>query len=376
VDKRYVDSAIRQALGRSQAENSGACPDQNQAAAYLEGRLRDDDKRAFEAHAADCEVCRQVLALALRLEEESEAVNAIRAHSSRRVLFRISIPVSALALIVAGVAIGILFLRSSKTPDKIMPTAQITELRAPAPVQQPSREKDSKESVSPAPAKIQKPTAVKTTVSRSPAAESAKKAEPAQDALLRATPIAATAGVPAELAELDAVKTQTRQVAAAKTEFAPARSEDVVARQALQSSGVVGGLPGGVVGGVVGGISPAAQAAKPQKVSMLNLTPTPREAIRELSRMLGANDKDGSRKAEELKSDLTSENRFKRIGDRSFLSTSGYWIDELCARNADAPIVEVRAGTTEFEEIMKLYPDLRDLRPVVIYWNDKILVMR
>jgi hypothetical protein len=372
VDNRYVDSAIRQALGRSQAESSGACPDHNQAAAYLEGRLRDDDTAAFEAHAADCAACRQVLALALKLEEESWAVNAIHAHSSKRLLFRISIPVSALALIVAGIAIGMLFLRSSKTPDKIVPTAQITELREPAPVQQPSREKDSKESVSPAPVKIQKPTTVKTRVSQSPAAESAKKAEPAQDALTRATPIAAIAGVPAEPAELDAVKAQTQQVAAAKTEFAPARSGDVVARQALQSSGVVGGLPGRVVGG----ISPAPQAPKLQKVSMPNLTPTPRDAIRELSKMLGANDEDGSRKAEELKSDLTSENRYKRIGDRSFLSTSGYWIDELCARNADAPIVEVRAGTAEFEEILKLYPDLRVLLPVVIYWNDKILVMR
>jgi hypothetical protein len=312
----------------------------------------------------------------MRLEEESGAVNAIHAHSSKRLLFRISIPVSALALIVAGVAIGMLFLRSSKTPDKIMPTAQITELRVPAPAQQPSREKDSKESVSPAPAKIQKPTAAKTTVSQSPAAESAKKAEPAQDALIRATPIAATAGIPAELAELDAVKTQTQQVAAAKTEFAPARSEDAVARQALQSSGVVGGLPGGVVGGVVGGISPAPQAPKPQRVSMLNPAPTPREAILALRKTLGTNDKDGSKKTEERRSDFTSENRFKRIGDRSFLSTSGYWIDELCTRNADAPIVEVRAGAAEFEEILKLYPDLRVLLPVVIYWNEKILVMR
>lgn len=376
MDNRYVDSAIRQALGRSQAESSAACPDHNQAAAYLEGRLRDDDAAAFEAHAADCAACRQVLALALKLEEESWAVNASHAHSSKRLLFRISIPVSALALIVAGIAIGMLFLRSSKTPDKIVPTAQITELRAPAPVQQPALEKDSKESVSPAPVKIQKPTAVKTRVSQSPAAESAKKAEPAQDALTRATPIAAIAGVPAELAELDAVKAQTQQVAAAKTEFAPVRSGDVVARQALQSSGVVGGLPGGVVGGVVGGISPAPQAPKPQKVSMLNQTPTPRDAIRELSKTLGANDKDGSRKAEELKSDFTFGNRFKKIGDRNFLSTSGYWIDELCARNADALIVEVRAGAAEFEEILKLYPDLRVLFPVVIYWNDKILVMR
>jgi hypothetical protein len=379
VDNKHVDSAIRQALGGNRAEKGGACPDRNLTAAYLENRLRDDERAVFESHAADCATCRQVLALAMTLEEDPDSVPAVRQPSSSKLLFRISIPVSALALIVAGVAVGILSLRSPKTPMRNAPSPQITELRAPAQPQPPPQEKIRKEPVSPAAAPIRKPAEVTTTAARPPAAELTRKAEPAKESLKEPAPVATPTVVPAELAELEAGRAQKQEVAAAKTEFAAARNEDAAIRPAIQArggaAGFAGGVVGGVVGGAVGGISPP-PPQRTQRVSMVNATATPREAIESLSKLLGASDKDESGKAKMLALELKSGNRSRKIGDHTFVSASGYWVDELCARNTEAPIVEVRTGVTEFEEILKLYPDLRTLLPAIVYWNDKTWVLR
>jgi hypothetical protein len=191
-------------------------------------------------------------------------------------------------------------------------------------------------------------------------------------------PPAAPAAVPAEIAELEAVKVQTQEVAAAKTEFAEARSNDASLRQAIQPRGGVAGFAGGVVGGAAGGIAPPPPPppARAQRVSMLNLVSTPRDAILGLSKAPGTPEKDSTRRAKEFASDARSPGQSKKIGDHNFIFSSGYWIDERCAGKVDAPIVEVKAGAAEYEEILNLYADLRALLPAIVYWHEKNWVLR
>jgi len=375
VDNKNVDSAIRQALGRTPPESSGSCPDPNMTAAYLENRLTDDEMAAFETHASDCPQCRELLALAMKLEEKPGTGPSVIEPAVRRYLFRISIPVSALALFVTGAALGIIFLRSSKSPVSGKPAAQTAELRAPAPPPEPSPEQKLNESVAPPPAPVRKPVAVKSAPAPLSDSESSKKAESMKQAIAQQAPAAVPEAVPTGIAELDTGKAQTQQLSAAKTEFAATRGDDAGQRQAAQSRGATAGYAGNAVGGVVGGIPPPS-APRTQRVSMLSAAPTPKEAIMTLGRMLSTAVQSESRTAKDAAADLKSDERSRKIGNHRFILTSGYWIDEVCGRNTDAPIVEVTAGAPEFDEIIKLYPDLRPLLPAIVYWNEKALVLR
>jgi len=370
VDNNIVDSAIRQSLSRALSENRGSCPDPNLTAAYLENRLHEDQRAAFEAHAADCADCREILALALRLEEEQGTVPLIRESSSRKLLFRFTIPVSALALIVAGIALGIIFFHSSKTPVSV-PAVQITQLRAPDQLQSPTPEKESKEKAERRSEPRPKPVTVKSISTPSGVAEPSKKPDPSKQALAQPAPPAATP-TPTEIVELDAAKIQTREVSAAKSEFAAGRAEDAGLRQAPQTGAAATGFAGGAVGGVL----PQSAALRTQRVSMLNAAPSPRDAIIALSKMLETAVQSETRKTKDQAADLKSEARSRKIGDHNFFFTSGYWIDALCAQHADAPVTEVRAGTAEFEAIVKLYPDVRSLLPAIVYWGEKTWVLR
>ena len=62
-----VEGAIRRVLAGRRGDSPGPCPDANELAAFLEARLNPEEAARFEAHAADCSACRQVLALSLDL---------------------------------------------------------------------------------------------------------------------------------------------------------------------------------------------------------------------------------------------------------------------------------------------------------------------
>ncbi len=150
---------------------------------------------------------------------------------------------------------------------------------------------------------------------------------------------------------------------AAAIEYSPVRSDNAGPDQALRAKDVSGSVVGGATGGVVGGTVGPPPAAALQKTAALNLVsvkPSPRDAIRESGIQRGP----------------TESSSWKKVGDREFRLVSGYWIDEQCSKSPDKTVVEVREGSPDFEEILKLYPDLRRLRPVIILWKDKILVLR
>jgi hypothetical protein len=54
-------------------QHSGACPEPEQLAAYIDGRVTVEERAAIQRHLADCDDCREVVADAVRLRDEPHA---------------------------------------------------------------------------------------------------------------------------------------------------------------------------------------------------------------------------------------------------------------------------------------------------------------
>ncbi len=359
MSEKHVDRAIRQVLKRGRADLSGSCPDFNLLAAYLEHRLEGAEKDAFEAHAGECQSCRQLIAMAMTIGEEPAVAEALPSPEHKRLLFHIAIPVSSLVLIIFAVAAGILYMRYLHQPAGAPFPTQTAELRIAAqkPASGPAaplQEKLSAVRTEPRPAPAAKKEPVRA------AAETKKTVPEAETPAIHRTQAAERAAED-EVADLRA-KSEARQMAAA-VEYSPVRIDSTGRDQAVRAKDVSGDVVGGATGGIVGGIVGPPPAAALQKTAAFNLAsvePSPRDAIRESGSRRGPAESSG----------------WNRVGDRGFRFVSGYWIDEQCNKSPDKTIVEVREGSPDFEEIFRLYPDLRRLRPVIILWKDKILVLR
>ncbi len=356
VDEKHLETALRRALGQGPPEKGESCPDANLTAAYLEHRLSDLEMEAFEAHAAGCESCSRTLALALTIGEESAAIPQLRL--SKKLLFRFSIPVSALALIVLGAGAGILFVRTSKITQSPPPT-QTAELHDSAPAGEPA-------AAPPSVKQAEKPMPLPQKVSSPLQAVKVKAKAPAPAVTEVATTTASTRPADDLIAELPS-KPDPRMLAPARAEYAPMPAEIVSTDRAAQAkdsqSGAVGGVVGGAVGGISGAAPPVPRAATLQKTLAFNMAPG-EPALHKVILELGTGRWDAD------------SNRWKKVGDRGFRFASGYWIDEQCSKNSDAPVVETKEGAPEYEEIVKLYPDLIGLRPVAIFWKGNILILR
>ncbi len=359
MDQKHVDMAIRQALSRATHGKGDACPDQNLLAAYLEHRLGVTENQALEVHLSECTSCQGLLAMAMDIGEEAAPETALQDSSPKRVLFRLSIPVSSLILIVIAVAAGVLFLRTSKQPSEVAQPIQTAEIHEPVPATPPAPAVVPKEL--PRPARPQKrlppPDRYGAAVNEAEVKE-ARSGPPPQES--PALPASQTADrtVPVEIAGLRA-KSEV-QAHAAATGYAQIRDGKVSPDYFAQAKEVPGGVVGGAVGGILGGAVAPRTSAIHKTAALETVLPTPRDAI------LAA-----GAKAEE-----TTASRWKKVGDRGFRFASGYWVDEQCVKDTGKTIVEVGEGAPDFEEILKSYPELLTLRPVIILWKDKILVLK
>jgi hypothetical protein len=61
----------------------------------------------------------------------------------------------------------------------------------------------------------------------------------------------------------------------------------------------------------------------------------------------------------------------KKSGDKEFYFSRGWWIDRQARYQPGDPYVEINSGDPEYESILKKYKELRDLLPVLIFWNEK-----
>jgi len=137
VSDLAVDGWIQKMLSERLRGPSERCPDDSTAAAYLEAGLTRRERAAFEAHVSECRACQEVLALSLRLQDPA----------GKRILFRVSVPIPALAaLIIAVVLSAVLFRILSRPPaaQQAHPEGEQNKFETPAssaaalPIESPS----------------------------------------------------------------------------------------------------------------------------------------------------------------------------------------------------------------------------------------------
>lgn len=310
-----IDGLIRKTLSAHKGEIPRSCANENLMAAYLEASLTLQETAEFESHVAHCDLCRQVLALAMKVHPGETAIRPASAVSSRKTIFRFSIPVPVLGvLILAGLLIPVLF-KVRQNRKESLPGNQVAVLQSipqqaktetqNSPIHAP--EADTSRSVSKLP-RLKASLAEKRPVDESAALLQARPAPPVPAYKV----VAATPGA------------TPRNDRAATTTSNSAMTLDTVEQIQLMTMN-----------------------SMPPKNSLLG-------------------------KGQNMPANALT----KRIGDKMFYQNLGMWIDRQCNEHRDDPITEILPNGPEYESILAQYPDLRDLRPVVVYWGSKIYWVR
>ncbi len=418
-----VDSLIKKVISARMRESSEGCADENTMAAYLEKTLSPQDMTAFETHASGCTSCQEVLALAMKLQDQEAASQTADEQSARKkTLFRFSIPIPVIGgVALAVVLIAVLFRMNhessmnpteSQTAALHMPEHQTEAAVRSTPVQAPEVKKDylaperpgvdaapenkakGFASSSPKP-EIGTPALDRETAVRGKAAdqkmvavdESSKSPAESQSAELRLPALPTEAA--GHNAPIHAPMVKKESVAQNKPGIEAAQLAEDKAKEAASSGTRVetgsippaaaikneAAMPGGATvqkmaaaGGSLGNkesiARPPVYAARDrvQSISAENVAPIsamlPQNAISKLGSLASL---DGTRS--------------KKSGDKMFYFYSGYWIDRQCTEHQGDRIVEIASPAPEYEQILQQYPELRNLRHALIYWNGKICLL-
>jgi hypothetical protein len=335
-----IDGLIRKMLSARAQDSSELCVNENLMAAYLEASLSPEEMADFESHVSGCAICRETLALAIRLGEREEAnrpVVATKLRKERSRFFRF-VPVAGVMILVIAM-IPVINKLAHKQNEKL-PKNQVAELHlAPKPVQKTeiTEQTDKRESIKPKTAEVNR---IQRSLEKKPLESQVfedKKEEASSTATLLKGAEPATA-VPSIQKDADMSARSAREEradessqvfkpAAAPTPHIPLNQIDTSRFSALNSV--------------------------PPLVTSNTLPPT--------SRLVGSE---------------KNANEFKKIGDKEFYLNSGIWIDRQCAEHRDSLVIEVLPVVPEHEAILKQYPDLRNLLPAMVYWNGKIYLLR
>ena len=406
-EERFIDSAIRKALGHQLSRASSSCPDENLLAAYLERSLSDQEKSRLETHVSDCASCRDLLALSMKAAGD-EPMSAGETGSSRErmLLFRFSVPAAAVAALVLGIGIGTLFLlnRELGKPDR----TEVAQQTSPAPVSRPVPQARRDSSASPvAPEKDSTPRQAPAQVARMDAAADEMNRAKSKEGRAEARPAPAYYAHPPEP---ERKLSMSDRIASNEAAEKPAEWRgEIQADAAKAAAGVETGsakVTGATVGGVVGGIlpparpveEPAAREVAPQaavltadsggvkteaqdRVAKMAVK-SRREALSTASTSLAE-----SRLRDIIRGVAADEKAGKRpdaatrvIGGRTFELHEGFWVDLKCLDNPDAELIECKQGSPGFDEVLKNVPGLVELRrdglPILLDWNGKIRLIR
>ena len=434
-----IDGLIRKSLSAGVRRAPDHYVDENLMAAYLEASLSPQEMSAFEAHVSDCAACQELLAVYMKLQPHKDDDLPNGALSDKKTLFRFSIPIPALGVLLVCVVIAAVFFRfQNKTPESTGKD-QVAELQAP--VQQPEaqfaepREKLSQAVSSPAP-RTAAPSIAQTGAARMekqgtsvgsidmPAARLDKLAEAIPSRLSPPAPVPVSASIAAgvlpaadSILESEQKKEQGAAVSTGTNEWKAATALSDSKAKAETKAGV-----------------PAALHDKPSEAALYEALSAAPAAVPEPSKanMLSAADrnpeskpgKDGSAAApsgaderdavvsirtqqplsrpriyavqnriatslyttssvestlrfaiKNLDSDIKSAES-KAIADRVYIKNSGYWIDKQCTEHADSEIVELAPEAPEYKAILAQYPGLKAIFPVIVYWQGRICVFR
>jgi hypothetical protein len=408
-EERFIDGAIKKALGRRTSGAASSCPDENLLAAYLEHSLSDQEKSRLESHVSDCASCREVLALVMKTAaEELMPVGEIRSWREKKLFFRFSAPLAAAAALVLGIGMATLFLltRELRKPER----TEVAQHTSPASVPASSPIPQARRDASAPPVGPEKGS----TPGQAPAPVA--KMEAAADEMNRAKDKEGRAEeqrLPGEYAhspEPERKVSMAERAALNEEANRPAewegKSEE--GRGTAQARGETSSVKatGGPVGGVVGGIlSPARTAEEPaarevapqaavltadsgdvrteaqdrvakpamksQRAALSTASASAMESkLRDVIRRVAADEKAGKR----------SDSATRVIGGRTFELREGFWIDLKCMEDPDAELIELNPGSQELDEVRKAVPGLDELRrgglPVLLSWSGRICVVR
>ena len=358
-----IDRAIRKTLAEGDVSEPGKCPDDSRIAAYFDSRLRPEENAEFEAHAARCTACREVLALSMRLGEETGEAQHALPRRDRKVLFHVAIPVSALALLVVASGIGILYYRTIRNTNKAPAEAQTADLRVStsprdtAPLSRAPEREALESSASPQQSKIKK--GVPESQRGYPSKEfSPPVPEIAKDEVL------AEAGKEAAMEQhgkLDAPVTLQAASTEMKAESAAAGGAPAAGRGTI-SEPRVSATRLHTPQTTATDTQPDAEGESRLKKSAASAESTPAGYGQEASR--------------KPRSDRAGAPVTKRIGDRTFVRTPDMWVDNECEKHPDIPVVEILPDSEEYADILKSYPELRYFRPAMIFWKERKLLLR
>lgn len=330
----YSEAAIRRMLERGARSAGGACGGDDLMAAYLEGRLAEGERRRFEEHASGCPECLQVMGLAMKLAPapgESGAAAAGRRAAARKTLFRISIPLTAVAaaavLVVAGTVVLYMVRDAGRAP------VRISEVRT-APLVEPDL---------PPPAQLARVAAPAAGGGSAPPGAALTGVRDKSHAALE--PASTPGAGKAVKAEPPAVMVPREPQEAA---LSRAQADEASAGEAIVIRALLAQAPG------------REQAAAPA-------------AGQAVQRMLPEQAENVAR------GDLRVPGKIAVKG-RTFQDRGAYWVDDECAAMPGAEILEVRPDTKEYREIMASYPEIRSLlaggKSVVLCLNGRIYVLR
>jgi len=425
-----IDRVIRKSLSAEvRRTKDNHCVDDNLMAGYLESNLSPEETIAFESHVAGCAVCQEILAVSLKLGSREDG-NPLpdESVSSKKTLFRFSIPIPAIGALLLCVAIGALFFhmmnRSEETPVKEVAELRSTEApQAPPPTSvlerfskdipstapQELKTKDvgrlsdaiaARSAAGAAPMNVEKRGKIETVEADKPSAGMREEksipaaAPPAMGQSASVSPAGdfskGVNGSPKE-------KKETAGIAVADATGAPAPQESKA------------NVPAAARGGDLAAVAPASVQPSPSlPVGAVSAT---RQKELDLAGPMAADSSDAIAPArtqepfsrphiyaaqnriatslyttESVESSLrfaiknlnsnlkTAESR--SIGDRVFYKNHGYWIDKDCAENADDQIVEIKSADPDYSPIAKKYPGIRSLLPAVIHWEKKNYLLR
>jgi hypothetical protein len=343
VSHTFFDRAIQRTLRRP-ARQDGVCPDANQLAEYIESRCARAERLRIEDHLAGCDACQEVLALSLKLSEP-DGIREPALHpevSERRILFRLTFPISALAAVLI-IVIGVFLLRTVWHHPVVIQTANVIPPNRPSP---------------------ETPTLVAETNPAQPEAKGAGSADSPRKAKAATVPPqklermewkAATAEPPASTPAPAQAPKEEPVLAAESREInrelqAQNASQNIAHLQRVDNAQQfrAAAAPTGVVGGVAGGI----QAKSDRAVSN-----EPVASFLQLDRQV----------RQELVQRVAS--------GRTFYQWRGYWIDGSCLENPGAPVIWLSRQDPEFADLAPVFQELKE-EPAAVFRLNRILVIR
>jgi hypothetical protein len=427
VKKASIDGLIRKSMSARARKLPGDCPDENAFAAYSEHRLSQQEIALFESHLAECDSCQNALALGMKLCDPDAAAREKAVPERKKVIFHFSIPAPVFGAAVAAIILVAVFIRFFHNPGsgKLAPTSTVepnalvlaiepavpkAPLPAPIASANPSYEDKTKEQRNVPGKKEVAPLQHQEkglAAGYSSAAQSAPDGAKAADltAIENNAPEAALTNSPALLpaskskslggSEDTLVGNTTAALMPTPASGSLGRSEDALAGDtstALMSTRASG--------------SPGENRNASTAERAVSLPPPPPPMSSDVGRtgggfgmgaspsrsggmgggmggagaggMGGFGGFGGMGGFGRVPANPSSSNAQapKKIGDKEFYFNSGWWIDRQARYKPDDYFIEITSTDPEYESILAQYKQLRNLRPVLIYWENEFYILR